>query len=54
MGRTATLVLWVLAMVTVIVVVDVLFLRDHVWVRLMVNVGIVLLFGAFLRVRSRP
>ncbi|MDN5767613.1 MAG: hypothetical protein L0H96_05675 [Humibacillus sp.] len=36
-----------LTMVVVIVGVDVLFFRDHVWARLMVNVGIVLVFGAF-------
>lgn len=34
-------------MVALIVGVDVLFFRDHFWPRLMVNVGIVLIFGAF-------
>lgn len=34
-------------MVALIVGVDVLFFRDHFWPRLMVNVGIVLVFGAF-------
>jgi hypothetical protein len=34
-------------MVAAIVAVDVLFFRDRFWARLMVNVGIVLLFGAF-------
>jgi hypothetical protein len=41
------LVLYALAMVAVIVGVDVLFFRDHAWPRLLVNVGIVLVFGAF-------
>jgi hypothetical protein len=34
-------------MVVVVVGVDVLFFRGHLWERLMVNVGIVLVFGAF-------
>ena len=47
MGRKAATVLYVLAMVVVVVGVDVLFFRDHFWERLMANVGIVLVFGAF-------
>jgi hypothetical protein len=35
------------AMVALVVVVDVLFFRGHVWERLAANVGIVFLFGAF-------
>ena len=47
--------LYVLAMVAVIVGVDVLFFRHHLWARLMVNVGIVLVFGAvYLRFLKRP
>ena len=45
MGKTAV-VLYVLAMVAVTVGVDILFLRHLFWPRLIVNVGIVLLFGA--------
>lgn len=41
------IVLFVVAMVAVIVGVDVLFFRHHVWARLLVNVGIVLVFAAF-------
>jgi hypothetical protein len=41
------LALYALAMVAIIVGVDVLFFRHLFWARLMVNVGIVLLFGAF-------
>ena len=43
MGR----VLYVLAMAAVIVSVDILFFRNRVWQRLMVNAGIVLVFVAF-------
>ena len=39
--------LYVLALVAVVVGVDVLFVRNRFWERLMVNVGIVLVFGAF-------
>ena len=38
--------LYVLAMVVVIVGVDVLFFRHYFWERLVVNIGIVLIFGA--------
>ena len=47
MGRNTSVVLYVLALVAVVVGVDVLFFRHHFWPRLMANVGIVLLFGAF-------
>ncbi|MEI8058432.1 MAG: hypothetical protein WCI29_13625 [Actinomycetes bacterium] len=47
MGRQTLVVLYALAMVGVVVLVDVLFFRDHFWPRLAVNVGIVLVFGAF-------
>jgi flagellar biosynthesis protein FlhB len=48
MGRQlAVVVLYVLALVAVVVSVDVLFFRHQFLERLMVNVGIVLLFGAF-------
>ena len=47
MGRSATRALYVVAMVAVVVAVDVLFFRGHVWERLAANVGIVLVFVAF-------
>ena len=47
MGRQAAVVLCVLAMVAVIVGVDVLFFRNRFWERLLVNVGIVMVFAAF-------
>ena len=40
-------VLYVVAMVVVVVGVDILFFRHHLWARLMVNIGIVLVFIAF-------
>ena len=47
--------LYVLAMVAVVVGVDVLFFRNQFWERLIVNVGIVLVFAAFyLRFLKRP
>ncbi|MGA3121014.1 MAG: hypothetical protein ABSF69_09625 [Polyangiaceae bacterium] len=55
MGRQTPAVLYVLAMVAVVVGVDVLFFRSRFWERLMVNVGVVLVFGAFyLRFLKRP
>ena len=47
MGRHAVVVLYVLAMVAVVVAVDVLFFRNQFWARVTVNVGTVLVFGAF-------
>jgi len=47
MGRQAGTVVYVLALVAIVVGVDVLFFRHRFWERLMVNVGIVLVFGAF-------
>jgi len=47
MGKQAAIVLYVLAMAAVVVGVDVLFFRHQLWERLIVNVGIVLVFAAF-------
>ena len=47
MARPVLLTVCIVAMVAVIVGVDVLFLRNHFWERLMANVGIVLVFAAF-------
>ena len=47
MGRQPAVVLYVLAMVAVVVAVDILFFKHELWLRLMVNVGIVLVFAAF-------
>ena len=56
MGKKSivVLVLYALAMVAVIVGVDLLFFRTFAWARLLVNVGIVLVFGAFYLRFLRP
>jgi hypothetical protein len=46
-GRPLAGVLYVVAMAAVVVGVDVLFFRGHVWERLAANVGVVLVFAAF-------
>jgi hypothetical protein len=47
MGRQLTIAIYVVAMAAVIVGVDFAFFRNHFWERLMLNIGIVLVFGAF-------
>jgi len=47
MSRQIAVVLYLVAMVAVIVGVDFAFFRDRFWERLMVNIGIVLVFAAF-------
>jgi hypothetical protein len=55
MGRQIAAVLYALALVAVVVGVDVRFFTNRFWERLMVNVGVVLVFGAFyLRFLKRP
>jgi hypothetical protein len=55
MGRQATVVLYVVLMAAIVVAVDVLFFRNRFWERLIVNVGIVLVFSAFyFRFLKRP
>jgi hypothetical protein len=58
MSKQVAIALYVVAMVVVIVGVDVAFFRNRFWERLMANIGIVLLFGAFyfrfLRLSSLP
>jgi hypothetical protein len=52
--RLITLIL-VALMVVIIVAVDFLFFKNHFWERLMVNIGIVLVFVAFyLRFLRHP
>jgi len=46
MGRPVVIV-FAVAMVAVIVGVDFAFFRERFWERLSVNIGIVLVFGAF-------
>jgi uncharacterized membrane protein len=47
MSRQIVVVLYVVAMIAVIVGVDVAFFRNRFWERLIANIGIVLVFGAF-------
>jgi len=47
MGRQIAVALYVVTMVAVIVGVDLAIFRNLFWERLMVNVGIVLVFAAF-------
>lgn len=42
-----SVVLYVLLMIGAVVAVDVLFFRNHLWARLIVNIGIVLVFLGF-------
>jgi hypothetical protein len=54
MERPVTGGLFAAALIAVVVAVDVLFFRNHVWERLAVNVGIVLVFVAlYLRFGRR-
>ena len=55
MGKNAASVIYALVMIAVVVGVDILFFRHRFTARLMANVGIVLIFGAFyLRFLKRP
>jgi hypothetical protein len=46
MQKNVFLVLCILAMIALIVGLDLLVFRHHFWARLLVNIGIVLVFGA--------
>ncbi|HYA87930.1 MAG TPA: hypothetical protein VEI57_12795 [Nitrospirota bacterium] len=47
MTRNMSVVLYILVMIAVVVSVDLLFFKNRFWERLMVNIGIVLVFAAF-------
>jgi hypothetical protein len=47
MSKQVTAVLYVVAMIAVIVGIDFIFFRNRFWERLIVNIGIVLVFAAF-------
>jgi hypothetical protein len=50
-----SVVLYIVALIAVVASVDLLFFRDRLWERLMVNIGIVLVFAAFyLRFMKNP
>jgi hypothetical protein len=55
MGRQATVILYVVLLVAIVLAVDFLFFRNRFWERLTVNIGIVLVFAAFyLRFVKHP
>ncbi len=55
MDRRIVLVLYLVVMIALIVGLDLEFFRNRFWERLAVNVGIVLVFGAFyFRFLSHP
>ena len=47
MGRQVAVVIYLLTMAAIVVGVDFAFFRNRFWERLMVNIGIVLIFLAF-------
>ncbi len=47
MGRHLAVGIYVVALVGIVVGVDILIFRHHVWARLLANVGIVVVFAAF-------
>lgn len=47
MPRNISVVLYIVALIAVVVTVDVLFFKNRFWERLLVNIGIVLVFAAF-------
>ena len=55
MSRQVGVALYVVAMAAVIIGLDFVFFRNRFWERLILNIGIVLVFGAFyLRFLNRP
>ena len=55
MTKPMMLAVYAVAMIALVVGVDLLFFRHHIWERLMSNIGIVLLFAAFyLRFLRHP
>ncbi len=47
MNLSYVVAIFVVLLIVVVATVDILFFRNFFWERLMVNVGIVLVFGAF-------
>jgi hypothetical protein len=55
MTRSMIIAVYVVVLIAVVVGVDALFFRDRFWERLIVNIGIVLVFAAFyLRFLKHP
>jgi len=47
MDKKAVVIIYIIAMVATVVIVDILFFRHRFWERLMANIGIVLVYVAF-------
>ena len=47
MGKNAMTIIYVLAMVATVVIMDILFFRHRFWERLIANIGVVLVYVAF-------
>jgi len=55
MKMNVSVVLYILVLIAVVVGVDLLFFKNRFWERLIVNIGIVLVFAAFyLRFLNNP
>jgi len=55
MGKQVTVALYVMTMIVVIVGLNFMFFRNRFWERLALNIGVVLVFGAFyMRFFGRP
>jgi uncharacterized protein (DUF983 family) len=55
MTKSMFVVLYIVVLIAVVVSVDFLFFKNRFWERLMVNIGIVLVFAAFyLRFLKNP
>ena len=55
MTRNMSVGLYVVALIAVVVSVDLLFFKNRLWERLIVNIGIVMVFAAFyLRFMKSP
>jgi hypothetical protein len=55
MTKNMSVVLYIVVLIAVVVSVDLLFFRHQFWERLIVNIGIVLVFAAFyLRFLNNP
>ena len=55
MPRNISVVLYIVVLIAVVITVDVLFFKNRFWERLIVNIGVVLVFAAFyLRFLKKP
>ncbi len=47
MNRYLINIIYILAMIATVVILDILFFRNHFWARLITNIGIVLVYLGF-------